>query len=40
LRLLEPWRGQRQRVVRLLYLAGVRAPRFGPRMTIQDHRAH
>ncbi|WP_422933979.1 DNA-3-methyladenine glycosylase family protein [Sinomonas sp. P47F7] len=40
LRLLEPWRGQRQRVVRMLYLAGVRAPRFGPRMTIQDHRGH
>ncbi|WP_407695374.1 DNA-3-methyladenine glycosylase family protein [Sinomonas albida] len=40
LRLLDPWRGQRQRVVRMLYLAGVRAPRFGPRMTIQDHRAH
>ncbi|WP_425471504.1 DNA-3-methyladenine glycosylase family protein [Sinomonas susongensis] len=40
LRLLEPWLGQRQRVVRLLLLSGVRAPRFGPRMTIQDHRAH
>lgn len=40
LRLLEPWRGQRQRVVRLLLLSGVHAPRFGPKMTIQDHRAH
>ncbi|MFJ3956060.1 DNA-3-methyladenine glycosylase family protein [Arthrobacter sp. NPDC090010] len=40
LRLLEPWRGQRQRVVRMLYSAGVNAPRFGPRMTIQDHRGH
>ncbi|MDQ4501738.1 3-methyladenine DNA glycosylase [Sinomonas sp. ASV322] len=40
LRLLEPWRGQRQRVVRMLGLAGVRAPRYGPRMTIQDHRGH
>ncbi|MCH6469229.1 DNA-3-methyladenine glycosylase family protein [Sinomonas terrae] len=40
LRLLEPWRGQRQRVVRLLLLSGVRAPRFGPKLTIQDHRTH
>ncbi|MEA5453569.1 3-methyladenine DNA glycosylase [Sinomonas sp. JGH33] len=40
IKLLEPWRGQRQRVVRMLYLAGVRAPRFGPRMTVQDHRGH
>ncbi|BCT77249.1 3-methyladenine DNA glycosylase [Sinomonas cyclohexanicum] len=40
LRLLEPWRGQRQRVVRLLGLSGVRAPRYGARMTIQDHRRH
>jgi 3-methyladenine DNA glycosylase/8-oxoguanine DNA glycosylase len=39
-RLLEPWRGHRQRIVRLLYLSGVRAPRFGARMTIQDHRGH
>ena len=40
LRLLEPWRGHRQRVVRLLGASGVRAPRFGPRMTVQDHRWH
>ncbi|WP_372462738.1 DNA-3-methyladenine glycosylase family protein [Sinomonas notoginsengisoli] len=40
LRLLEPWRGQRQRIVRLLGLSGVRAPRYGARMTIQDHRGH
>lgn len=40
LRLLAPWEGQRQRVVRMLYAAGVRAPRFGPKMTIQDHRNH
>nr|WP_306341574.1 MULTISPECIES: 3-methyladenine DNA glycosylase [Sinomonas] len=40
LRLLEPWRGQRQRVVRLLGLSGVRAPRYGAKMTIQDHRYH
>jgi 3-methyladenine DNA glycosylase/8-oxoguanine DNA glycosylase len=40
LRLLEPWRGHRQRVVRLLGLSGVRAPRYGARITIQDHRRH
>jgi len=32
LELLEPYRGQRARVIRLLELAGVRAPSFGPRM--------
>lgn len=37
--LLEPWRGQRQRIVRLLMLSGRGKPRRGPRMTIQDHRA-
>ncbi len=31
LELLEPYRGQRARVVRILERAGVRAPRFGPR---------
>ena len=37
--LLEPWRGQRQRVVRLLLAGGVtRAPRFGPRNAPTDHR--
>lgn len=40
LELLEPWRGHRQRVVRLLQLSGFRKPMFGPRMTIQDHREH
>ncbi|MGG5175091.1 DNA-3-methyladenine glycosylase family protein [Pseudarthrobacter sp. J1763] len=40
LALLEPWRGHRQRVVRLLGLTGARAPRFGARMSIQDHRGH
>lgn len=39
LELLEPWRGHRQRVVRLLEVSGASKPRFGPRMTIQDHRA-
>ena len=38
--LLEPWRGHRQRVVRMLGLSGFRKPMFGPRMTIQDHRRH
>ncbi|PRB45138.1 3-methyladenine DNA glycosylase [Arthrobacter sp. MYb23] len=38
--LLEPWRGQRQRLVRMLYLSGFRKPTFGPRMTVQDHRGH
>ncbi len=30
--LLEPYRGQRGRVLRLLELSGVRAPRYGPRL--------
>ena len=29
--LLEPWRGQRARVVRLLEASGLRPPAFGPR---------
>ena len=33
LELLEPFRGQRARAVRLLELSGIRAPRYGPRMT-------
>ena len=32
LELLEPYRGQRGRVVRLLELAGIAAPRYGPRL--------
>lgn len=32
LELLEPYRGQRGRVIRLLTAAGMRAPKFGPRM--------
>ena len=32
LELLEPWRGQRGRVIRLLEASGLAAPRFGPRM--------
>lgn len=38
--LLEPWRPHRQRVVRLLEVSGASKPRFGPRLTIQDHRRH
>ncbi len=40
LELLEPWRGHRQRVVRMLQMSGFRKPTFGPRMTVQDHRRH
>jgi 3-methyladenine DNA glycosylase/8-oxoguanine DNA glycosylase len=40
LRLLEPWTGHRQRVVRMIQSTGFRKPTFGPRMTIQDHRRH
>jgi len=40
LELLEPFAGHRQRVVRLILGSGYRAPRRGPRMTIQDHRGH
>ena len=32
LELLEPYRGQRGRVIRLLELAGTKAPRYGPRL--------
>ncbi|HYU05521.1 MAG TPA: hypothetical protein VEL02_16885, partial [Jatrophihabitantaceae bacterium] len=39
LRLLEPWRGQRQRIVRLIELSGVAKPRFGPRYAPLDIRA-
>jgi len=35
LELLEPYRGQRARVVRLLESAGIRAPRYGPRLEPQ-----
>ena len=40
LELLEPYRGHRERVVRLIGGSGFRKPSFGPRMTIQDHRHH
>jgi 3-methyladenine DNA glycosylase/8-oxoguanine DNA glycosylase len=40
LRALEPYRGHRFRVQRLLELSGVRAPRFGPRYAPHDFRSH
>jgi 3-methyladenine DNA glycosylase/8-oxoguanine DNA glycosylase len=39
LELLEPWRGHRQRVVRLLLSGGPRRPRRGPRTAPTDHRS-
>ena len=35
LELLEPYRGHRSRVIRLLTLGGIQAPRFGPRMRLR-----
>ena len=35
LELLEPYRGQRARVVRWLELSGIRAPRYGPRLALR-----
>ncbi len=40
LELLEPWRGHRQRVVRLILASGFRFTRRGPRVALQDHRRH
>jgi 3-methyladenine DNA glycosylase/8-oxoguanine DNA glycosylase len=36
LELLEPYRGHRGRVIRLLMLAGIGAPRFGPKKPLRD----
>jgi 3-methyladenine DNA glycosylase/8-oxoguanine DNA glycosylase len=38
LHLLEPWAGQRQRVIRLLEASGVREPRRASRLHPEDHR--
>lgn len=38
--LLEPYRGHRQRVVRLLHLGGVGAPKYGPRTKPRNIRNH
>jgi len=40
LELLEPWRGQRGRVCRLLRIGGPRVPRFGPRLPFRAIAAH
>ncbi|GGC86580.1 hypothetical protein GCM10011512_11820 [Tersicoccus solisilvae] len=40
MRILEPFSGHRQRVVRLMYLSGFRRPRFAPRLAPADHRFH
>ncbi len=40
LELLSPWAGHRQRIMRLIQCSGFAKPRFGPRMTVQDHRGH
>ena len=39
LELLEPWRGHRQRVVRLLLAGGTRRPRRGPRFAPTNYRS-
>ncbi len=33
LELLEPWRGERARVIRLIELSGIAPPKYGPRLT-------
>ena len=38
LELLEPYRGQRARVIRLIVEAGIAAPRFGPRKPLRNYR--
>ena len=38
--LLEPYRGHRQRVVRLLHLGGIGAPKYGPRTVPRNIRNH
>lgn len=40
LELLAPWAGHRQRIMRLIESSGFAKPRFGARMTVQDHRGH
>lgn len=38
LALLAPWAGHRQRIIRLIFSAGVPEPRRGPRLAPEDHR--
>ncbi|MDO5635173.1 MAG: 3-methyladenine DNA glycosylase [Micrococcus sp.] len=40
LRLLQPWEGHRQRVVRMIGLSGERKQAFGPKLTPADHRGY
>jgi 3-methyladenine DNA glycosylase/8-oxoguanine DNA glycosylase len=40
LKLLEPYRGQRGRVARLILMSGVGAPRFGPRLPLRRLERH
>jgi len=40
LELLEPYSGHRARVIRLLVAGGVRAPRFGPRLSLRHLERH
>lgn len=40
LELLAPWAGHRQRIIRLIFAAGVPEPRRGARLAPQDHRSH
>jgi 3-methyladenine DNA glycosylase/8-oxoguanine DNA glycosylase len=39
LELLEPYKGHRHRVARLVELSGLRPPRRGPRMSVRDYRS-
>ncbi|MGO1320384.1 MAG: DNA-3-methyladenine glycosylase family protein [Galactobacter sp.] len=39
-RLLSPWHGHRQRVVRLIAASGAKNPSYGPRLAPHDHRGH
>jgi 3-methyladenine DNA glycosylase/8-oxoguanine DNA glycosylase len=36
LELLDPYRGHRARVIRLIEVSGISAPRFGPRLPLRD----
>jgi 3-methyladenine DNA glycosylase/8-oxoguanine DNA glycosylase len=40
LELLAPWAGHRHRITRLIGVSGFHKPRYGPRITVQDHRWH
>lgn len=40
LELLAPYAGHRYRATRLIEMSGVEQPRYGPRLTVQDHRSH